>query len=67
MNAAGRRAERLRLLGASRRKWRDAARRDRALLEYVAEVVDVAVDGDWREATDLLLDLSDAIRAELRA
>ena len=61
------RRERLRLLGASRRKWRDVARRDRALLGYVAEVVDVAVDGDWREATDLLLDLSDRIRAELRA
>lgn len=38
----------------------------RALLEYVAEVVNVAIDGDWREATDLLLDLSDRIRAELR-
>ena len=39
----------------------------RALLEYVAEAVDVAADADWREATDLLLDLSDRIRAELRA
>ena len=61
------RRERLRLLGASRRAWRHAAQRDRAILEHVAEVVDVAVDGDWREATDLLLDVSDAIRAELRA
>ena len=67
MNARGRRAERLRLLGASRRAWRHAAQRDRALLEHVVEVVDVAVDADWREAVDIMVDLSDLLRAELRA
>jgi len=60
------RRERLRLLGASRRAWRHAAQRDRALLERVAEVVDMAVDGSWREAVGLLADLSDTLRAELR-
>ena len=60
------RRERLRLLGASRRAWRHAAQRDRAILEHVVEVVDMAVDGSWREATDLLVDLSDALHAEFR-
>ena len=39
----------------------------RALLEHVVEVVDMAVDGSWREAVDIMLDLSDTLRAELRA
>ena len=38
----------------------------RALLEHVVEVVDMAVDGSWREAVGLLADLSDTLRAELR-
>ena len=38
----------------------------RALLRLAAETIDIAIDGDWREGTDLLLDLSDLLRAELR-
>ena len=38
----------------------------RALLALAAETIDIAIDGDPREATDLLLELADRLRAELR-
>ena len=37
----------------------------RALLELAAATIEMAIDGDWREATDLLMDLADRLRAEL--
>ena len=38
----------------------------RALLRLAAETIEMAIDGDWREATDLLMDLADLLREELR-
>jgi hypothetical protein len=41
------------------------AKRLRALLERTGEAVDLALDSDWRVCIDILLDVSDEIRAEL--
>jgi hypothetical protein len=41
------------------------ASRIRALLERTADAIDLALDSDWRVAIDILLDLSDDLRAEL--
>jgi hypothetical protein len=53
-------------LGAGRRRPDVDAevRRIRALLEHAADAIDIALDSDWRVAIDVLLDLSDEIRAE---
>ena len=40
------------------------ANRLRALLERTGDAIDLALDSDWRVAIDILLDLSDEIRAE---
>ena len=36
----------------------------RAFLVRIADAVDLALDSDWRVAIDILIDLSDEIRAE---
>ena len=40
------------------------AERLAALVAHARDVVDLALDADWREAIDLLCDLSDELHAE---